>query len=559
MKFDAQSRACSATENRRGFELLIPRPTPKRPNADPSTRFFSILAQFLIVVWLALAGLAQDGQQPATVTTRGKGIYLYGTGSNGAPIEATEGEGNVNVPATVLKCVNCHGADGRGKPEGGLSPSNIRWTELSKPYSITTKSGRERPPYNESLLVRAITMGIDSGGNRLNAAMPKYQLTREQADDLVAYLKALNDMLDPGITDQSIKIGVILPPEETLSGMHRALLETLPAAFQRVNDQGGLYGRKLILVFSSASQFSPAESFQKFIQQEQPFALVESFIAGHEREIDSYIEENHIPLIGAISLFPRVDAPIDRYAFYLLSGIQEQSEALARFAASNQGLKAARSLVVFNEEDGIQTAIDRITKEAETIGWARPELVPVQAVKDWSQLLLEGKIDAVFWLASGEFLEAFFSGALANETLPLVLAPSAFVGPEIFRAPKQFSGHLFLSFPILPSDQTKEGEMEYLELARAGSFSQGNLAERMVALSAAKLLVNSLEKAGRDVTREKIVENLEKLYRFETGQTPPLSFNPNRRVGATGTHVIGIDLDKKQLLLPAAWIELTEE
>lgn len=432
-----------------------------------------IQAQFLNVVFLALTGLAQAGQQPTTVTTPGKDIYLYGTGSNGAPIEATEGEGNVNVPATVLRCVNCHGADGRGKPEGGLSPSNIRWTELSKPYSITTSSGRERPPYNESLLVRAITMGIDSGGNRLNTAMPKYQLTREQADDLVAYLKALNDMLDPGITDRSIKIGVILPPEETFSGMHRALLETLPAAFQRVNDEGGLYGRKLILVFRSASQFSPAESFQKFVQQEQPFALVESFIAGHEREINSYIEENRIPLIGAISLFPQMDAPIDRYAFYLLSGIQEQTEALAKFAASSQGLKAARSLLVFDEEEGIEAAIDRITKKAETIGWARPELVPVQEVKDWSQLLQDGKIDAVFWLASGEFLEAFFAGALANEVFPLVLAPSAFVGAEIFRAPMQFSGHLFLSFPILPSDQTKEGEMEYLELARAGGFSQG--------------------------------------------------------------------------------------
>jgi ABC-type branched-subunit amino acid transport system substrate-binding protein len=313
------------------------------------------------------------------------------------------------------------------------------------------------------------------------------------------------------------------------------------------------------LVFSSAPQFSGAESFQKFIQQEQPFALVESFIAGHESEINSYIEENRIPLIGAISLFPPVDASIDRYAFYLLSGIAEQSAALAKFAASSQGLRAARSLVVFNEGDGIRAAIDRITKEAETLGWARPELVPVQEVKDWSRLLQDGKIDAVFWLASGEFLEALFAGALANELFPLVLAPSAFVGAEIFRAPKQFSGHLFLSFPILPSDQTKEGEMEYLQLARAGRFSQGNLAERMVALSAVKLLIDSLEKAGRDVTREKIVENLEKLYRFETGQTPPLSFSPNRRVGATGTHVIGIDLDKKQLLLPSAWIELTEE
>jgi hypothetical protein len=131
-----------------------------------------------------------------------------------------------------------------------------------------------------------------------------------------------------------------------------------------------------------------------------------------------------------------------------------------------------------------------------------------------------------------------------------------FVGPEIYQAPKQFSGHLFLSFPVLPSDQTTAGETEFLELARAGEFSQGNLAERLAALAAAKLLVYGLVAAGREVTREKIVGILEKLYHFKTGQVPSLTFNANRRVGATGAHVVGIDLERKRLLLPSTWIEL---
>ena len=460
------------------------------------------------------------------------------------------------MPAAVLRCANCHGPDGRGKPEGGIYPSNIRWSELSKPYAVTTRSGRERPPYSESLIIRAITMGLDSGGNRLNVAMPKYQLTREQADDLVAYLKALDNLLDPGISDQSIKIGVILPPEETFGGMCRALRETLRAAFQKVNDEGGLYGRRILCVFNTAPEFSRAESFQKFIHQEQPFALVESFIAGNESEINICLEEDGIPLIGAISLFPGADVPVNRYAFYLLSGVQGQSEALAKFAAGSQGIKAARSLVVYDEEEGIQSAIDRITKQAETIGWERPQTVKVSDAKDWSQLLGNGKVDAVFWLASGEHLGEFFSGAVASRVFPLVLAPSAFIGSEIYQAPSQFSGHLFLSFPILPSDQTKEGRLEYLEMARTGGFSQGNLAERLVALSATKLLIYGMEKAGKELTREKIVQILENLYHFETEQTPRLTFGPNRRVGATGAHVIGIDLEKKQLLLPSTWIEL---
>jgi ABC-type branched-subunit amino acid transport system substrate-binding protein len=512
------------------------------------------LLQFLNTCFFAVTCLAQDAQNIPPAEIRGKEIYQFGTGYNGVPIEALTGDGSVKVPAAVLRCANCHGPDGRGKPEGGIYPSNIRWTELSKPYAITTTSGRERPPYTERLVIRAITMGIDSGGNRLNSAMPKYQLTREEADDLVAYLKALDNILDPGITDQTIKIGVVLPPE-MFGGIQSAVRETLLASFQKINDQGGLYGRRILCAFNTAPQSSRGESFRKFVQQEQPFALVESFIAGNESEINSYIEENSIPLIGAISLFPGVETPTNRYAFYLLPGLEEQSEALARFAATNQGIKAARSLVVYNEEEGIQVVLDRITKQAETMGW-EPQTVNVNETKDWPQLLQTGKTDTVFWLASGEHLQEFFTGAIASQIFPLVLAPSELVGPEIYQASKQFSGHLFLSFPILPSDQTKAGEMEFLELARTGKFSQGNLAERLAALSAAKLLIYGLEKAGREVTRERVIEILEKLYHFETGQIPPLTFTPTRRVGATGAHILGVDLDKKQLLLPSTWIEL---
>jgi ABC-type branched-subunit amino acid transport system substrate-binding protein len=506
-----------------------------------------IAAQFLNLVLFAIAGPAQDTQNPSAAAPRGKQIYLYGTANTGVPIEALAGEGTVKVPAAVLRCVNCHGPDGRGKPEGGIYPSNIRWTELSKPYAITTGSGRERPPYNESLVIRAITMGIDSGGNRLNTAMPKYLLSREQADDLVAYLKTLENVRDPGIADQSIKIGVILPPEETFGGMHRALRETLQAAFQKVNDEGGLYGRRILCAFNTAPQFERSESFEKFLQLEQPFALVESFIAGNESEINSCIEQNSVPLIGAISLFPGVDAPANRYVFYVLSGIQEQSEALVRFAANNRGIGAGRSVVVYSEEGGIQAAIDGITKRAKTVGWERPRSVNVKEVQDWSLLLRNGKIDAVFWLASSEKLGEFFAAAMASQVFPLVLAPSAFVGPEIYQAPNQFSGRLFLSFPILPTDQTKEGETEYLELARTGRFSQGNLAERLVALSAAKLLIYALQKAGREVTREKTIETLETLYHFDTGQTPPLTFSPNRRGGARGAHKFLIDKVLKKI------------
>ena len=85
--------------------------------------------------------------------------------------------------------------------EGGIFPSNIRWSELAKPYSLTMQSGRKRPPYSERLLVRAVTMGLDARGNRLHATMPRYHLSHQQAADLVAYVKELDQEHDPDVTD----------------------------------------------------------------------------------------------------------------------------------------------------------------------------------------------------------------------------------------------------------------------------------------------------------------------------------------------------------------------
>src|SRR5271165_1446203 len=64
---------------------------------------------------------------------RGRMIYLSGETSSGRPITARIGDGPP-LPATTLACVQCHGADGRGRPEGGVTPSDITWANLTRPY-----------------------------------------------------------------------------------------------------------------------------------------------------------------------------------------------------------------------------------------------------------------------------------------------------------------------------------------------------------------------------------------------------------------------------------------
>src|SRR5438045_2933928 len=104
--------------------------------------------------------------------------------------------------------------------------------------------------------------------------------------------------------------------------MNRAVRETLTAAFDALNHEGGVYGRTLVCRFASAPGENGAEAFESFIEREQPFALLESYIAGNEREIATIIERRRIPLIQPITLSTGFQPRRARYIFYLNSGIE---------------------------------------------------------------------------------------------------------------------------------------------------------------------------------------------------------------------------------------------
>jgi ABC-type branched-subunit amino acid transport system substrate-binding protein len=506
---------------------------------------------------LALAAEEPAPSERSAAISRGRQIYLTGVPVNGAPLSASVGDPAMDVPASILKCSNCHGSDGRGKAEGGVTPANIRWEELTKP-ATSGPAGRRRSAYSGKLLVRAIALGIDASGNRLDPAMPRYRLTHEQAADLVAYLEVLGRETDPGVTETSLKIGVVLPPA-SITGSAQAIREVIAAFVLQVNEQGGFYGRKVRLSFVTSPDEIEARAgaIRDFVETEQPFALISSYVAGCEEEIGRYLEENKIPLIGPIALYAKDEPSRHRHVFHLVAGLAGQGEALGRFAAQLPQLKHSVALMVRREgDDQIRTLTETIGKLLIDGGWvaARDVALTETSTPDWAALLRGGDTCSVFWFAPASGLDEFYRAAGKAGSYPFLFAPSALTGRELLSAPTGFAGRIFSSFPTLPSDQTSAGRSELLKLAGEGHVFDGNFPR--IALSSAKLLAHGLRQMGKEISREKLVETLENFYDYNTGQTPAVTFNRNRRVGAQGVHVVGIDTQRKSLVLPSTWIPL---
>jgi hypothetical protein len=112
-------------------------------------------------------------------------------------------------------------------------------------------------------------------------------------------------------------------------------------------------------------------------------------------------------------------------------------------------------------------------------------------------------------------------------------------------APGVFDQRIFVAYPTLSRDITPQGRETYGGLAERYKLPREHIQAQLAALAAAQLFVEGLRRAGRELSRQRLVEGIEKLYQFQTGVTPPLTYGPNRRIGARGAHIMTINLEKQ--------------
>jgi ABC-type branched-subunit amino acid transport system substrate-binding protein len=492
----------------------------------------------------------ERGLSPAE--RRGKAIYLRGESPSGRKINATLND--LDIPSSTLTCAGCHGLHGEGKTEGGVTAGNLTWSNLLKPYGHTHPSGRKHGAFDETLFTRALVEGVDPAGNKL-AVMPRYEMAPEDLADLIAYLKRIEADRDPGLTESSVTVGVILPKDGALAEIGTAMKDVLTAYFANVNDKGGIYNRHIELqtIDAGPDAATTAANMKKHVENGEVFAIVSGLSAGADKELAEVTRETEIPFLGPATLLTQTNPQENRNLFYLLPGAGPQARSLINFAANKTDLKKSKLAIVYSENELALAAVASIEDQAQQIGWNSitkksfsRERFDATAIA--GALKAEGA-GAVFFLgASGE--EAAFINAAANANwTPHVFLLGALAGRSLVKdVPLSFKDHVFLAFPTVPTDVTPEGLAELRALQEKYKFGPGHVASQLNAFAAAKIFTEALKRAGRDLSREKLVTALEGLYEYDTGVTPSITFGPNRRVGALGAYVLSIDPAKREFV-----------
>jgi ABC-type branched-subunit amino acid transport system substrate-binding protein len=513
-------------------------------------------AAVLLILFAGAAGAGglTDAQK------RGKRIYLEGKGRH--PVFAVLLSAGIKAPGAVFPCINCHLAAGTGQLEGGVQSADVTWFTMTKEFTGRRPSGRVHPAYDEESLMAAVTSGLDPAGNELDVAHPRYEMEREDLTDLVAYIQVMDREPMPGVTDNEVRVGILLPEKGPLAEAGREVRSLLSGYFDEVNARGGLYSRSIVIVpvpFDPYREDGAIQATRAVVESEEIFCFLANAGGRADDETARYLSSKGIPVIVPLLSAPESGYGAGRYTFHVFASIRDQARVMVDFLAERLKAPGNRVGLLYAEDNIGKGGAEGAREQAKNYDMSLdPELSftpgnfsAAAAVKS----LREKAVDAVIYFGGPREAMAFAREADGREWRPLFVAPAPMVGNVLTSAPSGFLGSVYLASPLTAPDPGSQKMEEFFRLGEKYGVGKEHRTFRFLAYAGAILLEEGLKRTGKGLTREKLVDSIGNVWKLETGVTPPLTYNPNRRAGALGAAILKVDPEARRYIPVTEWRE----
>jgi len=391
-----------------------------------------------------------------------------------------------------------------------------------------------------------VTFGVDPAGNALDPAMPRYTLNEQAAHDLVAYLKRLGRDSDQGVGEKQIIIAAVVPTGGRLAAIGNVVGRLLSSYFDRINQEGGIYNRQIVLQTATFdSSGSAVDALRRLRSETDIFAVVAPVVVGQDVSFAEFSESAGLPVIGPLAQYRRSER--QGLTFHLTASLEDQARALVKYAQNDLALDDPK-IAILSSDDGAGLSIsDALHEESQNAKWAPAlSLHLTGEIADISSQLRLAAVDIIFYDGGPTRLAALAEEAARSGWRPTVLTTSLAVTRESLARLRGAGARVFVAYPLLGSDLSPEAMKQLYSFQADYDIPAQHLPMKVAALVSARILVEGLQRSGRDLTHAKFVTALARLQNFETGFMPPISFGPNRRTGVRGAHVVALGFGRDE-------------
>lgn len=343
---------------------------------------------------------------------------------------------------------------------------------------------------------------------------------------------------ESGVTADTILLG----QSAALTGPARSLGKQMNAGarlyFDHINQQGGIFGRKIRLeVLDDYYEPEPAaKNTRKLIEEERVFALFGYVGTPTSQAALPLATQARVPFFGPYTGARSVREPRSRYVFHVRAGYSDEATAILR-QIQTTGLK--RVAVVYNDDAYGKAELEELERAVKSAADSGVRLVAREAVVrntmeigDAMQGVLKASPDTVVMISAYRTAGAFVKEALRRGYNGQFYNVS-FVGTQALanEVGAKGSGVIISQVMPHPGNATLPVVREYLRLLQAAGKPNEFDYASIEGYIAAKAFAEGLRRAGKDLTREKLVTALESMRSVDLGGFI-VNFTPENHVGS---------------------------
>jgi len=352
-----------------------------------------------------------------------------------------------------------------------------------------------------------------------------------------------------GVTPNKIVLGQAAVFSGPAAQLGIQMRNGIKAYLDAVNEKGGVHGRRLELVSEDdkyEQALAPGAS-RKLIEEHKVFALIGYVGTPTGVAHLPVVTQAKVPLVGMFTGAEALRAPFNRYVFHVRASYYDETEKIVEQVVSIGG----RRIAVFYQNDaygeagrkGTELALERRKMKIHSSGTVERNTVKVE---DAAKVIHASQPDAVVMVSAYTSIAAF-----VREMQKLGSAATfynvSFVGSKALSDAlgKDGVGVAISQVVPFPWGTAVPVVKEYQQHAKRAGFADYNFSALEGFLSA-KVMVEGLRRAGKNPTREGLVDALEKMNDVDLGGFY-ISYSPKNHAGSKFVDLTIIARDGKFL------------
>ncbi len=331
---------------------------------------------------------------------------------------------------------------------------------------------------------------------------------------------SLGARAEVGVTDQEVVIGQFAPFSGPAEQLGKRLHAGIQAYIQSVNDQGGVYGRRVRLV-TRDDGYEPdraAAAAKGLIEQDNVFALVGSVGTPTGLAAVPVLTSAKVPLVGMFTGAQGLREPFNRYVFHLRASYFDETERIVQYLTT----LGVKKIAVFYQNDaygkagldGVVRALEKrqlkpagtgtVERNSTDVGAALAAIVAAQP---------EAVVQVGAYKACAEFIRQSRAKGYGGQFFNVSFVGSKALADELGAAGMGVVVSQVVPFPYAPSSAVVREYQQRMKEAGDAEFDFSSMEGFLMG----KVFVEGLRRAGKNLTREAFIAGLESMNEVNLG------------------------------------------